>query len=171
MGALLSQPCCGGESGRSLEKEEQEEDEDEEDLPSLMFFLETLRAALEDDPFWGPDFWTHLLGKTRALEAGVHELIQQAEELGTLVATPTATPTLSRMPTTFALGPSPASASDDDDEDTSPIKLRTSGLAKRQQRIEREQQELLQRLAWQLKAGGRRRSEEGWSRSRSLTSP
>ena len=54
-------------------------------LPVLDFWLSSLRNALNDDPFWGPDFLHHLESRAELLENGIRSLVQQCLELEELL--------------------------------------------------------------------------------------
>lgn len=54
-------------------------------LPVLDFWLASLRNALHEDPFWGPDFSNHLENRAEILEKGVQDLVKQCLELDGLM--------------------------------------------------------------------------------------
>ncbi|KAK4983139.1 hypothetical protein LTR50_007402 [Elasticomyces elasticus] len=73
---LLSDMHDGSDSGRLA-------------LPSFITFVEPLRCALTNDPFWGPGSFDHLERKASTLRHGILALMEQCSDLETLVASPT----------------------------------------------------------------------------------
>ncbi|KAL8745026.1 MAG: hypothetical protein Q9190_002799 [Brigantiaea leucoxantha] len=53
-------------------------------LPMFEFWLASLRRALDDDPFWGPDLWKDFETRARRLEKGIEDLVKQCIELGSI---------------------------------------------------------------------------------------
>ena len=53
-------------------------------LPVFDFWLSSLRNALNEDPFWGPEFNDHLERRATTLEVGLSELVSQCFELEAL---------------------------------------------------------------------------------------
>ncbi|KAJ9643594.1 hypothetical protein H2199_004273 [Coniosporium tulheliwenetii] len=152
-------------------------------LPSFAFFLPTLQRAVENDTFWGPYFWEHIFARAQLLETGIHALITQCADLTILVTSPTAS--------TFT-SPLSSLVEDADTAATgSSLRIRKSTFSRRQLRLCREEQELLERLVRQcwgavvlsnalsseqrdavraVVRGQRRMPPQGWRR-RSLTCP
>ncbi|KAJ9662008.1 hypothetical protein H2201_006297 [Coniosporium apollinis] len=179
-------------------------------LPSFAFFLPTLQRAVENDTFWGPYFWEHIFARAQLLETGIHALITQCADLTILVTSPTAstftsplsspvrqrrkfsTPMSSIPLLTITEADSNASVEDADTAATgSSLRIRKSTFSRRQLRLCREEQELLERLVRQcwgavvlsnalsseqrdavraVVRGQRRMPPQGWRR-RSLTCP
>ncbi|KAF9697710.1 hypothetical protein EKO04_004008 [Ascochyta lentis] len=116
-------------------------------LPPLPHILPALRDALSSDPFWGPDHWPYLLSRATQLSAGIQALIDECVNLESLVSSPVADRTAfiggKRNFTTPGLQYTNAQSEEKG------VKLRKSKLAKRQLRLEREEIELMRRLAMQ----------------------
>lgn len=167
-------------------------------LPGMSFMLPVLRSAVEADPFWGSHYWAHHFSRSDQLRTGIEALISQCSELEVLVTSPTIGQPRSAVSATGArtvsspLALRPGSnrmaglgEEDGDDNEQSPtsLRLQKSRLAKRQLRLQREEQELLQRLVWQcwsavalpselrnaIRAGTK--NSPGQKRRRSLTCP
>lgn len=148
------------------------------DLPPLPHVLPALRDALASDPFWGPDHWPYLLSRATQLSAGIQGLITECINLESLVSSPTAERTAflggKRSFTTPGLQYTTPS-------EQKGAKLKKSKLAKRQLRLEREEIELMRRVAMQCWAKARLpkgvrgeilgQSGEDSRRRRSLTCP
>lgn len=49
-------------------------------LPVFDFWLLSLRTALDEDPFWGPDIWKELEPRASNLENGIHQMVRQCIE-------------------------------------------------------------------------------------------
>ncbi|KAL8734387.1 MAG: hypothetical protein Q9166_001585 [cf. Caloplaca sp. 2 TL-2023] len=54
--------------------------------PLLDFWRHSLKKALDEDPFWGPDLWRTFESRAKALESGIEELVKQCVEFAPLVA-------------------------------------------------------------------------------------
>ncbi|KAF2621964.1 hypothetical protein BU25DRAFT_495394 [Macroventuria anomochaeta] len=148
-------------------------------LPPLPHILPALRDALSSDPFWGPDHWPYLLSRATQLSTGIQALIAECVNLESLVSSPVADRTAfiggKRSFTTPGLQYMTAQG------EKKGVKLRKSKLAKRQLRLEREEIELMRRVAMQCWAKAKLpkgvRSEmlgqsgEDSRRRRSLTCP
>ncbi len=52
--------------------------------PLLGFWQHSLKKALDEDPFWGPDLWRTFESRAKALEKGIEELVKQCLEFGPL---------------------------------------------------------------------------------------
>ncbi|KAL8925737.1 MAG: hypothetical protein Q9172_002078 [Xanthocarpia lactea] len=52
--------------------------------PPLGFWQHSLKKALDEDPFWGPDLWRTFESRAKALEKGIEELVKQCLEFGPL---------------------------------------------------------------------------------------
>ncbi|KAL8697091.1 MAG: hypothetical protein Q9224_002472 [Gallowayella concinna] len=52
--------------------------------PLLDFWQHSLKKALDEDPFWGPDLWRTFESRAKALERGIEELVQQCIEFASL---------------------------------------------------------------------------------------
>lgn len=137
-------------------------------LPSLPHIIPALRAAIEADPFWGPDYWDHLFSRANQLCASIHALMAGMADLESLVAGPSPTSAtvkgggvgvgLVKQPGRLGVG------------------VRESRLAERQRGLEREEVELLGRWRAQcwgkvLGMGGGVVEREREGRVRRLTCP
>ena len=98
-------------------------------LPVFDFWLSSLRNALHEDPFWGPDFGEHLERRAAALEQGLNELVSQCFELESLTSKDSV-----RAVKAQAYAPS------------KPTKLRTSKLAEKQIALAREESSWMQQI-------------------------
>ena len=49
-------------------------------LPVFDFWLSSLRTALDEDPFWGPNIWKELEPRASNLEHGIHQMVRQCIE-------------------------------------------------------------------------------------------
>jgi hypothetical protein len=116
-------------------------------LPPLPHILPALRDALSSDPFWGPSHWPYLLSRATQLSAGIQALIAECVNLEALVSSPIADRPafLSNNNQLTAPGLQYASAQSADKG----VKLKKSKLAKRQLRLEREEIDLMRRVAMQ----------------------
>ena len=56
-------------------------------LPVFDFWLSSLRTALDEDPFWGPNFWKELEPRASNLENGIHQMVRQCIEFEDMQAT------------------------------------------------------------------------------------
>lgn len=99
-------------------------------LPPLPHILPALRDALSSDPLWGADQWPHLLSRATQLCAGMQALMAECVELESLVESPG----MQEVKVQSA---------------GQGVRLRKSKLAKRQLRLEREEVELMRRVAMQ----------------------
>ena len=54
--------------------------EDPNPLPVFDFWLSSLRTALDEDPFWGPNIWKELEPRAANLENGLHQMVRQCIE-------------------------------------------------------------------------------------------
>ncbi|KAL2042348.1 hypothetical protein N7G274_004837 [Stereocaulon virgatum] len=50
-------------------------------FPVYDFWLSSLRRALDEDAFWGPDLWKGLRLRASDLENGIHQMVRQCMEL------------------------------------------------------------------------------------------
>ena len=48
-----------------------------DDVPIFDFWLATLRQSLDDDPFWGPEFWRKVEPRASSLERGIYAMAYQ----------------------------------------------------------------------------------------------
>lgn len=77
-----------------------------EDIPVFDFWLPTLRQALDNDPYFGPDYWKVIESRALGLENGIYSMAQQCCELEQMQKqtdsdsdqTPPGTPPSSNMP-------------------------------------------------------------------------
>lgn len=148
-------------------------------LPPLPHILPALRDALASDPFWGPDQWPYLLSRATQLSAGIQALIAECVNLEALVASPVAERTAFIGGKRSFTAPGLHHLSSHSEEKG--VKLRKSKLAKRQLRLEREEIELMRRIAMQCWAKAKLpkgvrgemlgQSKEESRRRRSLTCP
>ncbi|KAL5374730.1 hypothetical protein DPSP01_011748 [Paraphaeosphaeria sporulosa] len=102
-------------------------------LPPIPHILPALRAALAQDPFWGPTYWPYLLSRATQLSGGIQALIADCVDLEALVAAP-ASPT----------GPAKAVGPEERG-----LRLRKSKLAQRQLRMKGEETAYMRRCALQ----------------------
>ncbi len=58
-------------------------------LPVFDFWLSSLRTALNEDPFWGPNIWKELEPRASNLENGIHQMVRQCLEFEELQVTET----------------------------------------------------------------------------------
>lgn len=63
--------------------------EDPNPLPVFDFWLSSLRTALDEDPFWGPDIWKELEPRASNLENGIHQMVRQCINFEGMQATRT----------------------------------------------------------------------------------
>ena len=61
--------------------------EDPNRFPVFDFWLSSLRGALDEDPFWGPDIWKELEPRASNLENGIHQMVRQCIEFEQMQAT------------------------------------------------------------------------------------
>ncbi|KAI4243966.1 MAG: hypothetical protein L6R40_003177 [Gallowayella cf. fulva] len=54
--------------------------------PLLDFWQHSLKKALDEDPFWGPDLWRTFEARAKALERGIEELVKQCINFAPLAA-------------------------------------------------------------------------------------
>lgn len=54
-------------------------------LPTFGFWLESLRTALDTDPFWGAGYWAEIEARALSLEKGIQDLLQQCRALEDLI--------------------------------------------------------------------------------------
>lgn len=64
--------------------------EDPNPLPVFDFWLSSLRTALDEDPFWGPNIWKELEPRASNLENGIHQMVRQCIEFEEMQPTKTA---------------------------------------------------------------------------------
>ncbi|EON68671.1 hypothetical protein W97_07929 [Coniosporium apollinis CBS 100218] len=180
-------------------------------LPSFSFFLPALEHAVENDTFWGPYFWEHIFARAQLLETGIHALIAQCADLTILVTSPTAStstsplssPLRSKRNFSTPMSSIPLLIITEADNNNAGIeatdtlntggslRIRKSTFSRRQLRLCREEQELLERLVRQCWGAvvlsnalsseqrdavravvrGQRRLLMGGQRRRSLTCP
>jgi len=106
-------------------------------LPSFMFFLESLHVALERDDLWGEDYFERMAPKGYQTRNGVEDLIHQCLELDALLSAPS-TPSVQSAessaqvsPVLGPLGSTPG---------TPGMKIKRSKMARRQMRLQVEQE-------------------------------
>ena len=58
-------------------------------LPVFDFWLSSLRTALDQDPFWGPNIWKELEPRASNLENGIHQMVRQCIAFEGMQATTT----------------------------------------------------------------------------------
>ncbi|CAI6342560.1 unnamed protein product [Periconia digitata] len=125
-------PCADGvEAGREKAAPQ---------LPSLPHIIPALRAAIEADAFWGPDYWDHLFSRATQLCASFRALMAGMADLETLVESPS--PTCAAGERGVGVGVAQPGA-------RLGVAVRESRLAKRQLRLEREEVELARRWSKQ----------------------
>ncbi|KAF2998270.1 hypothetical protein E8E13_006717 [Curvularia kusanoi] len=187
--SLLSTAGVGAGSGGQGEGVE-EGDEGQDDgqgqpsLPPLPHILPALRDALASDPFWGPDHWPYLLSRAAGLSKGIQALIKECADLEALVSSPSSSSPLSNSSRSAAPSVQRFSSHTAETEPKG-ARLKKSKLAKRQLRLEKEELELMRRVAAQcwartcmtkrvrgeLLGAVRGPGEEASRRRRSLTCP
>lgn len=123
-------------------------------LPSFIFFLDSLQAALDADPLWGPDFFDLTTPKAIATRNGIEDLIHQCLELDAFITSAPSTPS----------DPSTPAASVEVSPVLAPMggkpgmRVKRSKMAKRLARLEVEQEEwvgeMLQKCSLQLQLDG-----------------
>ncbi|EKG11992.1 hypothetical protein MPH_10887 [Macrophomina phaseolina MS6] len=128
-----------------------------ESLPSLPFFAEALRSAIDSDPFWQsyPGASSSFEASAQKLTQHIHSLMDQCGEIEALVADYDATPTnaqtsnqLVRFQQRARPVRAPAGFLCFGAESKCPA-VRPSRMARRQQRMRQEEQMLLQKLVAQ----------------------
>ena len=62
-------------------------EEDPSHFPVFDFWLFSLRTALDEDPFWGPNIWTELEPRASNLENGIHQMVRQCIDFEEMHAT------------------------------------------------------------------------------------
>ncbi|KKY18267.1 hypothetical protein UCDDS831_g06058 [Diplodia seriata] len=126
-------------------------------LPSLPFFAEALRYAIDTDPFWEsyPGASSAFESSAQKLTVHIHALMEQCGEIEALVSDYDATPTESQMSSglvKFQQRAQPVRAPSGflrmGAESRCPA-VKPSRMAKRQQRMRQEEQMLLQQLVAQ----------------------
>ena len=105
-------------------------------LPILHFWLASLRNALNEDPFWGPDFRNHLESRAEVLEAGIQNLVKQCLELEELMKRESNTMNAAAVTHVKVQRYAP----------TKPTKLRISRLAERQIALAKEEDSWMQQI-------------------------
>ncbi|KAF2119663.1 hypothetical protein BDV96DRAFT_610567 [Lophiotrema nucula] len=152
-------------------------------LPPLPHILPALRSALENDPFWGPEYWSFFFARATGLSAGMQALIAECIGLESLVSSPaaaTSTPTSRLSAKRNATMPGLLHIAANAVEEERGAKLRKSKMAKRQLRMKTEEMELMRRSALQCWAKAAVPSKlrkdilsvaSGEKRVRSLTCP
>ena len=103
-------------------------------LPVFDFWLSSFRDALNEDPFWGPDFWEHLERRANILEHGLNELVNQCFQLESLASKESPGPDQVASAKTHSHAP------------VRPTKLRTSRLANKQIALAREEKTWMQQI-------------------------
>ncbi|KAM0797921.1 hypothetical protein BDR22DRAFT_823734 [Usnea florida] len=63
--------------------------EESDPLPVFDFWLLSLRTALDEDAFWGPNIWKELEPRASNLERGIHQMVRQCIEFEEMQATRT----------------------------------------------------------------------------------
>ncbi|KAF1941153.1 hypothetical protein EJ02DRAFT_435068 [Clathrospora elynae] len=122
-------------------------------LPPLPHILPALQHAVISDPFWeGADIWSYILSRATQLSAGIQALIVECVNLESLVSSPTTERPTSKRGLTHPSVPFALSGQAVEEKG---VKLRKSKLAKRQLRLEREEVELMRRVALQCWAQAR----------------
>lgn len=105
-------------------------------LPVLHFWLASLRNALNEDPFWGPDFRNHLESRAEILEKGIQNLVKQCLELEELMKREPNTSNAAAVTPVKVHRYAP----------TKPTKLRISRLAERQIALAKEEDFWMQQI-------------------------
>lgn len=61
-------------------------DDNRPNLPTFTFWLQSLRTALYNDPFWGPGYWEDIETRALSLEKGIQHLLRQCRTLEDIMA-------------------------------------------------------------------------------------
>lgn len=118
-------------------------------LPAFSFWLRALGAAVQDDPFWGPEFWRDIGNRAFGVEMGVRELISQCLELRDVDVQPIRHPhkKVLRAPESIdaviGIPRHSSHSSRDRNYHVGAIALKPSPFARRQARLKCEEQEWL----------------------------
>lgn len=110
-------------------------------LPSFMFFLESLQRALEHDTLWGGDFLESMQSKAIATRDGIEDLIHQSLEIDIMMSRPSS-PSNPSSPE-ISMPPSPALAPLGG---TQGMKVKRSKMARRQVRIQLEEEQWVEEM-------------------------
>lgn len=166
-------------------------DPNDRSLPNFLATVPALESALNNDSFWGPGTYDHLLDRSSRLATGIHDLISQCAALEALVTSAPSSPTGgsglnirrgSFLSDLFAQHNGGVAEEIKNERAGKEIQLKKSRLAKRQARLREEQKAMVTRMAWQcfsvvqlpaeqrmaLRAAGRR---SVMPRRRTLTNP
>lgn len=114
-------------------------------LPTFAFWLRALGTAVQDDPFWGPDFWTDITNRAFGVETGIRELISQCLELRDIDVQPVRHPQKKalRAPESIEVVGFPRLSYRERSHHPGAIALKPSPFARRQARLKCEEQEWL----------------------------
>ncbi|KXS99252.1 hypothetical protein AC578_6183 [Pseudocercospora eumusae] len=111
-------------------------------LPSFMFFLDSLKRAIEEDELFGDDFFELMQPKAIATRDGVEELIHQCLELGALISqasTPDPASPVTSLPPSPVMGPIGAPG----------IKVKRSKMARKQMKLKVEEEQWVENMLQQ----------------------
>jgi hypothetical protein len=109
-------------------------------LPSFIFYLTSLRRALEVDELWGPGYFEGVAPKAAVTRNGIEELIHQCLELDAVLSAPT-TPASNE-----ALSPSISPVLAPMGETPGMMRVKRSKMARQQQRLKVEEEKWVEEM-------------------------
>jgi len=109
-------------------------------LPSFIFYLTSLRRALEADELWGLDYFESVAPKAAVTRNGIEELIHQCLELDAVLSAPT-TPASNE-----ALSPSISPVLAPIGGTPGMMRVKRSKMAKQQQRLKVEEEKWVEEM-------------------------
>jgi hypothetical protein len=109
-------------------------------LPSFIFYLTSLRHALEADELWGPEYFESVAPKAAVTRNGIEELIHQCLELDAMLSAPT-TPASNE-----ALSPSISPVLAPIGGTPGMMRVKRSKMAKQQQRLKVEEEQWVEEM-------------------------
>lgn len=112
-------------------------------LPSFIFFLDSLRLALDSDPLYGPGFYERTQPKAIATRNGIEDLIYQCIELDALVGR-TSSPSNPSSPMTSA--PASPSLAPIGATPSSGLKVKRSKIARKQMKLQVEEEQWMDEM-------------------------
>lgn len=112
-------------------------------LPSFIFFLDSLRAALAADPLWGEDYFELVAPKAAMTRNGIEELIHQCLELDAILSAPTTPANEGALSVVSSPSISPVLAPMGG---TPGMKVKRSKMAKQQMRMKVEEEKWVEEM-------------------------
>lgn len=109
-------------------------------LPSFIFYLTSLRRALEADELWGPEYFESVAPKAAVTRNGIEELIHQCLELDAVLSAPT-TPASNE-----ALSPSISPVLAPIGGTPGMMRVKRSKMARQQQRLKVEEEKWVEEM-------------------------